>query len=169
MESIHFVGLSLLVGTILLFDLRMLGMARRIRMSTLHRLIPWGVLGYGINVTSGSMFLMTEPDQYLYNPAFHFKVLFMAIAGLNILVFYLTTTWRRVQGLGPGDAAPRLARIVAGTSLCVWIGVIICGRLLTFYRPTSCGPEGPGFLAECIPRKERPVTPAVGGESAPQR
>jgi hypothetical protein len=155
MESVHFVGLSLLVGTILVFDLRMLGMARRVPMSALHRLIPWGVLGYAINVISGSMFLMTEPNQYLYNPAFHFKVAFMGLAGLNILVFYFTATWRRVSALGPGDAAPRLAKVVAATSLCLWLGVIICGRLITFYRPSGCGPEGPGFLAECIPRKAR--------------
>ena len=82
-ESIHFLGLSLLVGTIGLFDLRLLGVAKRIPIAALHKLIPWGLLGYGINVVSGLAFLMTEPDQYIYNPAFHFKVLFMAVAGFN--------------------------------------------------------------------------------------
>ena len=153
MESVHFVGLSLLIGSIAVFDLRMLGLATRIPISALHRLVPWAVLGYGINITSGSMFLMTEPDQYIYNPAFHFKILFMALAGLNVLTFYLTTTWRRVEALGPGDEAPRMAKLIAATSLCLWLAVIVCGRLLTFYRPAQCGPEGPGFLADCIPRK----------------
>src|SRR5262249_9651034 len=80
-ESIHFVGLSLLIGTIATFDLRLLGMARQIPVAALHRLIPWGLLGYGLNILTGAMFLMTEPDQYIYNPAFHFKLLFMAFAG----------------------------------------------------------------------------------------
>jgi hypothetical protein len=50
----------------------------------------------------------------------------------------------------PADAPP-LAKIIAVLSLSLWIGVIIAGRLLTFYRPFPCGPEGPGLLAECLP------------------
>jgi uncharacterized membrane protein len=150
-ESVHFIGLSLLVGTIALFDLRLLGMAKRIPIAALHKLIPWGVLGYGINVVSGSMFLMTEPDQYIYNPAFQFKLLFMALAGVNVLAFYLAVYPRAMTVRASGEA-PRSAKIIAAASLCLWVAVIVCGRLLTFYRPGNCGPEGPGFLADCIPR-----------------
>jgi hypothetical protein len=146
-ESIHFIGLSLLVGCIGTFDLRLLGVGKRIPIASLHKLIPFGLLGYGINILSGSMFLMTEPDQYIYNPSFHFKLLFMGIAGFNALSFYLTVYRRTVAT----DQPPRLAKIIAATSLCMWIAVIVCGRLLTFYRPGDCGPGGPGFLAECIP------------------
>jgi hypothetical protein len=153
-ESIHFIGLSMLIGMIFLFDLRLLGMAKRIPIAALHKLVPWGVLGFIINLVSGSFFLMTEPDQYIYNPAFHFKMLFMAFAGLNMLAFYLTTS-RRTMGPGAGDEAPRAAKIMAATSLCMWIAIIVCGRLLTFYRPGDCGPQGPGFIAECIPRASR--------------
>jgi hypothetical protein len=153
-ESIHFIGLSMLVGMIFMFDLRLLGVAKRIPIAALHKLVPWGLAGYGINLVSGSMFLMTEPDQYIYNPAFHFKMLFMALAGFNALAFYLTIA-RRTMGPGASDEAPRAAKIIAATSLCLWIAVIVCGRLLTFYRPGICGPEGPGVLAECIPRIKR--------------
>jgi hypothetical protein len=150
-ESIHFIGLSLLVGMIWLFDLRLLGMGKRIPIAALHKLIPWGLLGYGINLVSGSLFLMTEPAQYIYNPAFHFKLLFMALAGFNALAFYLTMS-RRTMGPGASDDAPRAAKIIAATSLCLWVAVIVCGRLLTFYRPDVCGPDGPGAIAECIPQ-----------------
>jgi uncharacterized membrane protein len=129
-------------------------MAKRIPIAALHKLVPWGVLGYVINLVSGSFFLMAEPDQYIYNPAFHFKMLFMGLAGLNMLGFYLTTS-RRTMGPGAGDEAPRAARMIAATSLCLWIAVIVCGRLLTFYRPGVCGPEGPGVIAECIPPMRR--------------
>ena len=87
----HFVGLSLLVGAIFLFDLRLLGMAKRIPISALHRLVPWGLLGYGISAASGMLFLIAEPDQYVYNPAFQLKVLFMIVAGFNATAFYLTS------------------------------------------------------------------------------
>jgi hypothetical protein len=150
-ESIHFIGLSLLVGTIVLFDLRLLGMARRISIAALHKLVPWGLLGYGINLVSGACFLMAEPDQYIYNPAFHFKMLFMAVAGFNALSFYLVAA-RRTMGADAEEGIPRSARIIAATSILMWIAIIVCGRLLTFYRPGVCGPDGPGFLAYCIPR-----------------
>ena len=153
-ESVHFIGLSLLVGTIFLFDLRLIGLAKRIPIAALHKLIPWGVAGYITNLVSGSLFLMTEPDQYVYNPAFHFKMLFMAVAGCNVAAFYLTTS-RRTMGPGAGEDAPRAAKIMAVISLCAWIAVIICGRLLTFYRPGNCGPQGPGLIAECIPGARR--------------
>jgi uncharacterized membrane protein len=148
-ESVHFIGLSLLIGTIGLFDLRLLGMAKRVPIAALHRLIPWGIFGYAINVITGSMFLLTEPDQYVYNPAFHLKMLFMGVAGVNVLTFYFFV-FRKVQALEPGLEAPRSARLIAGVSLFCWITVIVCGRLLTFYRPGLC--EGPrGFLSTCIP------------------
>ena len=151
-ESVHFLGLSLLIGTIALFDLRLLGMARRIPIAALHRLIPWGLTGYAINVVSGAAFLMTEPDQYIYNPAFHFKLLFMGVAGFNALAFYALAYGKSTAPGAPAEA-PRAAKIIAATSLCMWIAVIVCGRLLTFYRPAPCPPEGPGFIAECIPRR----------------
>jgi len=88
-ESVHFIGLSLLVGTIFMFDLRLLGVGKRIPVRALHRMVPWGLLGYAITASSGMLFLMAEPDQYVYNPAFQWKVLFMLAAGLNASVFYL--------------------------------------------------------------------------------
>ena len=59
MESVHFLGLSLLIGAIGLFDLRLLGLAKRIPIAALHRLIPWGLTGYGINIVSTSKGLMS--------------------------------------------------------------------------------------------------------------
>ncbi len=153
-ESVHFIGLSLLVGVIFLFDLRLLGVARRISIGALHKLVPWGLFGYGLTVVTGALFVVTEPDQYLYNPSFHFKLLFMAMAGLNASAFYLTS-FRRASAPGAPADAPRSAKVIAATSLTLWIAVIIAGRLLTFYRPPPCGPDGPGFLAECIPEVHR--------------
>ena len=149
-ESIHFLGLSMLVGCIGLFDLRLLGMAKQIPIAALHKLIPWGLLGFAINITSGSLFLLTEPDQYIYNPSFQFKVLFIMIAGLNALLFYVTS-WGRVNADGTIHA-PRAGKVAAVISLSMWISGIVCGRLLTFFRPGDCPPEGPGVIADCTPR-----------------
>jgi len=152
-ESIHFIGLTLLFGSIAAWDLRLLGMCKHVPLRAFHRLVPFAVLGFAINVSSGSMFLMTDADQYVYNSAFHFKFLFLILAGLNVLVFYLTT-FRRANTLGPAWAAPPYSAKVAGAiSLICWISIIVCGRLITFYRPFVCR-EGDviGFLADCIIR-----------------
>jgi hypothetical protein len=153
-ESVHFIGLCLLVGAIFLFDLRLLGIAKRIPIGALHKLIPWGLLGFGLTIASGILFVLTEPDQYVYNPAFHLKLLFMIAAGLNASAFYLTS-YRRATAPGAPTEAPRLAKIIAAASLCLWIGVIVAGRLITFYRPFPCGPDGPGFVAQCLPNYYR--------------
>jgi hypothetical protein len=151
-ESIHFMGLTLLFGTIAVWDLRLLGLLKRVSIVDLHRLVPFAVLGFAINASSGSMFLMTEPNQYIYNPAFQFKLLLLAIAGLNVLVFYMTV-FRRLRALAPGTEPPRTIKLFGATSLICWVGVIICGRLITFYRPVVCSPNEPlAFIIECIPK-----------------
>ena len=133
-ESIHFLGLSLLIGTVGVFDLRMLGMAPGLSYADLHKLIPFGVAGYLLNVTTGTMFLTTAPDQYLFNPAFQTKMLFMLIAGINMLFFY-TTTSKQVKGTAAMSGLPMRARTMAAISLACWCGVIIGGRLITYFRP----------------------------------
>ncbi len=133
-ESLHFFGLSLLIGTVGLFDLRLLGFGKHIPLPALHRLIPWGILGYVVNIMTGISFFVGEPDQYLYNPSFQIKMLFMSLAGFNVLLFY-AFMFRHVKTRGPGEDAPLPARIMGGASLAFWIGVMACGRLLTFFRP----------------------------------
>ena len=133
-ESLHFIGLSLLIGTVGLFDLRMIGLAKGIPMSALHKLVPWGVAGYGVNVLTGFMFVTSAPDQYLFNPAFQTKLALMGVAGVNVLFFY-RFLFGAVRAAGAGANASSATKVVAAISLSCWIGVIVCGRLITYYRP----------------------------------
>ena len=149
-ESIHFLGLCLLIGCIGTFDLRLLGVAKRVPIAAMHRLIPWGILGFVINASSGLMFLLTEPDQYIYNPSFHLKLLFLTIGGLNAATFYLTS-YRRVFNANASLDAPTHAKVIAAISLCAWMAVIVGGRLLTFFRPGECIGEQAALLLTCVP------------------
>ncbi len=133
-ESLHFLGLSLLIGTVGVFDLRMIGLAKGIPMSALHKLVPWGIGGYTLNVLTGAMFVTSAPDQYLFNPAFQTKLALMAIAGINVLVFY-RVAFAAVKLAGADDSAQLAAKVAAAISLSCWIGVIVCGRLITVFRP----------------------------------
>ena len=149
-ESAHFIGLALLFGSIATWDLRLLGVARRVPIAAFHRLVPFAVLGFAINITSGFMFLMTEPDQYIYNPSFHLKTLFMLAAGLNASVFY-STSYRAALVRGETPPMPPHYKWFGLASLLLWMLVIVTGRALTFYRPFPCEPESTGWLATCIP------------------
>jgi uncharacterized membrane protein len=133
-ESIHFIGLCLLIGTVGVFDLRMLGLAPGLAFADLHKLVPLGVAGYLLNLVTGIMFLTTAPDQYVFNPAFQSKLFFMLVAGVNMLVFYSTTAVE-VKQTNATLRLPTRARAIAAISLLCWCAVIICGRLITYYRP----------------------------------
>jgi hypothetical protein len=134
-EIIHYLGLSLLLGTVGLFDLRVLGIAKNIPPRTIHRLVPWGVGGYFLNVMTGILFFSGHPDQYFYNNAGRLKALLMAVAGINILVFYGTAAFPAMKKLEAGMEAPMRIKVIAGVSLAMWVGVLICGRMLTWFRP----------------------------------
>jgi len=133
-EVFHFSGLCLLFGTVGLFDLRMLGVARGISLRALHRLIPVGLAGFAMSVATGFMFVTTAPDQYLYNPALQSKLALLALAGINMLLFYGTTA-RAVWATSDDALPPLRARVFGAVSLACWLGAIACGRVITAFRP----------------------------------
>jgi hypothetical protein len=133
-QTLHFTGLCMLFGTVALFDLRLLGWGKRVPIAGLHKLIPIGIAGFVINAVTGFMFLAGTPSQFLYNNAFRLKMVFVVLAGVNIVVFYRFVL-RKIQDLPPGMPTPYAARIVGAVSLLAWIGVVACGRMLPFFRP----------------------------------
>jgi hypothetical protein len=134
LETLHYFGLCLLFGTVILFDLRILGVAKAIAPADLHRFVPWGVAGFLLNLLTGICFFSAYPEQYAYNTAFHIKVAALTLAGINVVVFY-GRFFSGVKNLGPHADAPAAAKVVTAISLTSWLVVLSCGRLLTFFRP----------------------------------
>ena len=129
LETLHFIGLTLLIGVILLIDLRMLGVMKNVHFATLHRLLPWAIVGFGINVTTGMLFFVASPDQYDTNQAFHWKLALILIAGANALYFtVLDEAWL----VKPGDEAPFTAKFAAVSAIVLWVGVLYFGSMLPF-------------------------------------
>ena len=133
-ETLHFCGLTLLAGTVGLFDLRILGLAKGVTPAALHRLLRWGVAGFGVSVVTGVMFIAGAPEQYFYNDAFKLKVVFLVLMGTNAALFY-RFEFGRILKLGPHDDAPPAAKAIATASLLLLAAVMLCGRMLTFFRP----------------------------------
>ena len=80
------------------------------------------------------MFLVSAPDQYVFNPAFQLKLLFMLIAGLNVIWFYRATL-AEVRATTANLAVSRRAKAIGIISLLCWTLIIVCGRLITYFRP----------------------------------
>ena len=137
-QSLHFIGMALLVGTVGLLDLRLLGMAKELPIVTLKRLIPWGVLGFVICLVTGFVFVTgmyaninVHPYVVLKSDVFlQLKLLFVLFAGLNLLAFYVSGMARTVDGIGAGGSAPPLAKVFAGASLFFWVAVMYFARLI---------------------------------------
>jgi hypothetical protein len=130
-ETVHFLGLSLSFGVLLAVNLRILGVMRQIPFADVHRLLPWGMLGFGANLITGMFFFVGQPGQYSSSEPFKWKVLFLVIAGANFL--YLTVFGRpwvsnsaEKYDAGLGDKA------MAILSMCSWVAVLWAGRMLPF-------------------------------------
>ena len=128
-EVFHFVGLCLLFGVVLLVNLRLLGLVTNVAVADITRLLPWAMLGLGINIVTGMLFFLAAPDQYTQNPAFVWKIGLMLIAGVTLLY---PTMWEQAGEATANDRAPLTGRIIAAGSICLWIGVIFLGRFLPY-------------------------------------
>ncbi len=134
LEDLHFIGLILLVGSLGILNIRILGFLKPLPVAALHRFVPWGIAGFVINIVTGILFFIGMPNFYTNNPDFQLKMVFMVAAGANLLLFYCTSAFRSVANVGPGDDAPFSAKLVAASSLFLWISLIVLGRYMPFFE-----------------------------------
>ena len=131
-ETLHFIGLAFLFGTVGAIDLRVLGVGKQIPFAPLNKLVPFGVAGFIVNTITGAIFYAGDPLQYTTNIAFQLKMLMMLLAGLNLLLIWRSGELKKLEALGPGEDASGLAKVFCGTSLFLWMGVTYWGRMLAF-------------------------------------
>ena len=132
LEDLHFIGLILIIGAFGALNVRVLGMMKQLPLAPLHRFIPWGIAGFFINIVTGMLFFMGMPGFYTPNVVFQIKMFTIMLAGLNLLLFHCTSAFRSLEHLGPGEDAPLYAKIVAASSLFLWIAAIVLGRYIPF-------------------------------------
>jgi len=130
-ETLHFIGLALIIGIAGFFDLRLMGFFKRISVDDARELMPLAVAGFLLNLITGATFFIGHPEQYAHNPAWWWKVGFLAVAGLNALLFKVVVGHQTV-GLRPGVATPAAAKAIGAVSLVSWFAVLYFGRMLPF-------------------------------------
>jgi len=141
LESAHVIGLALVLGTIVVIDLRLLGVASRERSFTrmASDILKWTWAAFLLTAATGVLMFMTNAVVYSNNTAFRVKVVLLVLAGLNTLAFELTAA-RTVQRWDRAPSAPPIAKAVATLSLVLWIAVIFAGRIIGFTTTRAADP-----------------------------
>jgi len=133
LNLVHLIGLAIAGGTIVFWDLRLLGVGlRRAPVSKVGAsLLPWTWAGFAIMFVSGSMLVTIEAGRLYSNIFFRMKILFLILAGLNVLVFH-RTVYRGVSVWDQARVAPVRARMAGGLSLLLWFSILACGRAIGY-------------------------------------
>ena len=131
LESLHFLALCTLMGSLLVMDLRLIGFYNLIPLKAVHALMPVALVSFAINLITGLGFLFGEPYLYFPNWAFWAKMILILLAGLNFLFYYKMVEPVLVK-LGPNQPTPGMAKVVGSLSLVFWFGVLSFGRLLPY-------------------------------------
>lgn len=130
-ESLHYVGLALVLGGIMLIDLRLLGFARSLPLRTMITLLPWVWIGFAINVVTGSLLFIYGATSFGMNPAFRIKLVLMALAGINALLFTIAAARTGHEWVSTGDT-PISIKAIATLSMVFWLGVMTAGRWMAY-------------------------------------
>ena len=131
-ESLHFVGLCVLFGSLLVVDLRVLGLGKNlISVSSVMPFIPLAFAAGLLNVVTGISFFCAQPETYWHNSAFKWKMALFVFGGLNALFFEFFER-RRLTALPIDADTGSLAKLVALGSMATWLVVMILGRTLPY-------------------------------------
>ncbi|HEX2012177.1 MAG TPA: hypothetical protein VJN44_14680 [Roseateles sp.] len=124
LEALHVVGIALLFGALLVFELRVWGLGAALDLRGLARLtLPLALIGFALCAVTGLSMFAGQAEELLANRAFRLKLLLIALAGVN-------AAWLHARG---GLARiGRLTRLQCLLSLGFWSAVIICGRWIAY-------------------------------------
>ena len=132
-ESVHVLAISLVVGSILVVDLRLLGLAsiRRPVGRVIDGILPLTWTAFAVAVASGSLLFMSNATKYLANGYFVAKLVLILAAGLNMVVFHFVSA-KDLPKWENEPAPPLSARLAGGLSILLWVSVVACGRWIGF-------------------------------------
>ena len=135
-ETIHVLTLTLFLGFAVLLDLRLLGvcMRRRKVSEVLGQLNPYLFVGFAIMVVSGLLLFTGDPPAFWGTTFFQAKMIFLVLAGLNVLIFN-ATIGRSVAQWDLAPKTPRAAKVAAVVSIVLWVAIVAAGRAIAYALP----------------------------------
>ena len=128
LEITHFFSLCVLFGSLAVVDLRIAGFGPPLPDRIGRMLVRTAFLAFGVNAVSGALFFTANAPKYIDNPAFELKLALIGLAGLNAALYH----WHLRPSLAE-DRTTLLAQVSGLVSILLWSGVIVCGRMITFF------------------------------------
>lgn len=131
-EIFHILGFVFLVGSALLFDLRLLGISRHIPVTTLAgHLLPWARRSLLLVIPTGLLLFIVQAETLSVSTVFHLKLILIVLAFANAGIFH-RYTFRSISSWNQSAPAPASARAAAVISILLWCAVISCGRFIAY-------------------------------------
>ncbi|MGH2426091.1 MAG: DUF6644 family protein [bacterium] len=132
-EIVHIFGIVFLAGSAFMFDLRLLGLSRHLRVTDMARhLLPRARLGLAIVVPSGLLMFVAHATDWGTSPVFRVKLALITMAILNTFVFHGRTV-KSIRHWDQHQPVPIGGKLAAGVSLALWTATIAAGRLLAYF------------------------------------
>lgn len=127
---LHVLGFVLVVGPLIAFDLRLLGVTRAGDIRDLAKTtLPWSLVGFGIALPAGLILFASDSSALLANAALRLKLVLLVLAGMNAAAVHASGV---LKSLPPGSMVPGRARLHAAASILLWVGVLVCGRMIAY-------------------------------------
>ncbi len=132
-EGVHTLGITAVVGTIAVLDLRLLGIVMKQEpvSRVARQVLPLTWVGFAIMFVSGLLLSIAEAATNYFNWAFRVKLILLLLVGLNPLIFHLGV-YRKVSSWDLATVTPARARVAAICSLTLWASIIVAGRLIAY-------------------------------------
>jgi hypothetical protein len=133
LESLHVMAIVTVLGTIVVMDLRLLGLASKDRSVTAmsNDTLRWTWGAFCVAMLTGGLLFMAKATEYAVNPNFQLKMVLIVLAGVNMAVFHLFT-WRTVDKWDSDPVLPLAAKIAGGLSLFLWVVTVFFARAIGF-------------------------------------
>lgn len=129
LESIHVIAVTLMLGSLLMVDLRLLGLAaNRYSIKTLHKeLVPWTWGTFVVATITGLGMFITRAASHVVNPAFQWKVFLLLLAFANMLAFHIKI-YKQIDRWDAPNPHSTTLKFFGAASLVIWSGVMLSGR-----------------------------------------
>jgi hypothetical protein len=132
-ETVHVLAVTLMVGSVVMVDLRLVGLAYRDRTLTefADEILPWTWLSFAVAVLTGGALFSSAAVKYAGNFDFRAKMVLLVLAGVNMAMFHLGA-YRDAPSWKGDVKLPGAARFAGGLSLLIWVAVVAFGRWIGF-------------------------------------
>jgi len=131
---LHILGVASLFGSVLVLDLRLLGVWRSVTLAAISKpTVPIAAIGFGVAAISGACLLATKATEYVDNPFLYIKFPAIALGVLNVLLLNSLPAWKqhRIRDLSASEQS-KLA-VFGGVSLVCWLTAISAGRMIGYW------------------------------------